>query len=278
MSIPTINSLANRIANADPLDSNSNQEILESLIKMRGEIQSVNNATALEGLDGAILMLNFHLRTEGMGGSELMKVLCRIVQYVQLCLQQSAEVASTKGALNLEDALCLDPVAMVDDMQLGQILLRMGHINEQDINLGLAFGRDRNLLFGEALVQCGKVSPLQVQEGLNYQDTCRRTALAREAGQTKTDKYVREDGQRVIKMSSPDGPDQTLGLRLMTDVMLGAILIRNGKITQKQLDASLLCQRVTGMRLGEALVEAGACTWNQVESAIELQAKLRRCG
>jgi len=278
MPISTINSLANRIASADPLDSTSNQEILEALINMRGVIQSANNATALEGLDGAILMLNFHLRTEGMGGSELMKVLCRIVQYVQLCMLQSAEVASTRGALKLGEARCIDPVAVVGDMQLGQILLSMGHIDEHDINLGLAFGRDRNLPFGEALVQNKKVSQQQVQEALSYQDTCRRTALAREAGQTKADKYVRGDGQRVIKMSSPEGPDQTLGLRLMTDVMLGAILMRDGKITQQQLDSSLLCQRVTGMRLGEALVESGACSWNQVETALELQAKLRRCG
>jgi len=275
MLIPTINEIVSQIASADPFDSKHNLELLESLQALRAELQGMENATALEGLDGGILLLNFHLHTEGEGGRELMAVLQRTLKYVQLNVLQGLEAASTRGAVRFGARGKIDPVGVVHDMQLGQILLSMGYINEDEINASLVLGRETGIPFGEALIQNNVVGEDQVREALSYQQACREAALARKAGQVQLPQRT-SPGQRVIKMSSPDGPDVSLGLKLMTDVMLGEILMRGGVILQKQLDDALLCQRATGVRLGEALVAAGVCHWSDVEGALETQSKLRR--
>lgn len=275
MLIPTINEIVSQLAGADPFDSQHNLELLESLQALRTELQGLENATALEGLDGGILLLNFHLHTEGEGGCELMSVLQRMLKYVQISVLQTLEAASTRGAVRLGGRDKIDPVEVVHDMQLGQILLSMGYISEDDIYASLALGRETGIPFGEALIQNNVVGEAQVRESLCFQQACRDAALTRKAGQVQLPQR-RSPGQRVIKMRSPEGPDVSLGLKLMTDVMLGEILVRGGLIQRWQLNDALLCQRATGVRLGEALVAAGACHWSDVEGALETQAQMRR--
>ena len=65
-------------------------------------------------------------------------------------------------------------------------------------------------------------------------------------------------------------------LRLMSDVLLGEILIERGIISKQQLEHGLSTQRATGMRIGEALVNHGFCGWDQVEMGIRIQGQRRR--
>jgi hypothetical protein len=54
---------------------------------------------------------------------------------------------------------------------------------------------------------------------------------------------------------------------------VGAILVKNGSITQEQLNAALAEQRRTGRKLGDILTSSGAITWLTLAEAIAEQAK-----
>jgi len=264
MSIPQIKTLTASLASLDPLDMHANSQVLGMLKDLRTEIRALNNEAALEGLEGAILMLSFHVRTVGLGGDELMNILRRVVQYLQGCMIQHA---ASSGQM--------DPSTQLDDLQLGQILIRMGYLNEDEVEYCLDYGRDQGIPFGEALLQNRKLGEEQIREALALQDSGRRGAMAMPARQVETEAYARGGGPRVIKMSPSLEDQKGTELKLMTDVMLGEVLMRSQIISQKDLDDALLCQRMTGARLGEALVQSGACLWNDVETALGMQARLR---
>ncbi len=277
MPIPTINVLVTRIARTDPFDSQANLEFLETLKSVRSSLQDSGPPAALEGLDGAILLLHFHVRTEFEGGSELMAVLLRMVKFVQLNLLQGSGATHVPGTMGLEEPMSINPVNVVQDMQLGQILLRMGYVNEDEINECLAYAKGLGIPFGQGLLENNVVGEDPIREALSYQKACREAAVTREAPQVSLP-LRRTEGQRVIKSNSAGDCESGQGLRLLTDVARGELLTRGSVITHQQLEEARLCQRATGVRLGEALVSAGACSWSDVESALNTQAKMRRCG
>jgi len=74
----------------------------------------------------------------------------------------------------------------------------------------------------------------------------------------------------------PDAaPVKEGSLKMVTDQCLGEILIQTGTASAADVAEGLKAQRATGVRIGEALVMLGKVTWEQVESAVRLQQKLR---
>ena len=57
--------------------------------------------------------------------------------------------------------------------------------------------------------------------------------------------------------------------------LLGEIMVQMHLVTRKNLDRALVTQRATDMRIGEALVSIGACTWEQVNQGIAAQQQMR---
>ena len=60
----------------------------------------------------------------------------------------------------------------------------------------------------------------------------------------------------------------------MLDGLLGEVMVRMGMIGRERIDEALLIQRATGARFGEAMVETGAITWEQLNSALSEQKQL----
>ncbi len=69
--------------------------------------------------------------------------------------------------------------------------------------------------------------------------------------------------------------EENTSLKVLTDQCLGEILIQVGAASVEDVSEGLNAQRATGVRIGEALVMLGKVTWDQVESAVRLQQKLR---
>ena len=74
---------------------------------------------------------------------------------------------------------------------------------------------------------------------------------------------------------SSEGSGKSSKLRMVNDQCLGEILRQTGVISEQDVADGLQAQRATGVRIGEALVMLGKATWDQVESAVRLQQKLR---
>jgi hypothetical protein len=57
--------------------------------------------------------------------------------------------------------------------------------------------------------------------------------------------------------------------------LLGEIMLQLRLVTQADLERALVTQRATDMRIGEALVSIGACTWEQVKQGVAAQQQVR---
>jgi hypothetical protein len=60
-------------------------------------------------------------------------------------------------------------------------------------------------------------------------------------------------------------------LRMLNDCLLGEVMIKMGIVSRVELDRALEVQGATGMRIGEALVELGTATWDQIQKALQHQ-------
>jgi hypothetical protein len=63
---------------------------------------------------------------------------------------------------------------------------------------------------------------------------------------------------------------------LVSDMMLGQILLQRGQILEEHIQQALKVQRATSMRIGDVFVKIGACTHAQVQDALNHQASIRR--
>lgn len=57
--------------------------------------------------------------------------------------------------------------------------------------------------------------------------------------------------------------------------LLGEIMLQLRLVKREDLERALVTQRATDMRIGEALVSIGACTWEQVKQGVAAQQQMR---
>jgi len=78
--------------------------------------------------------------------------------------------------------------------------------------------------------------------------------------------------------SSADGeqPPSRTASEVVSDMMLGQILLQRGHILEEHIHQALKVQRATALRMGDILVKIGACPRPAVIEALQHQASLRR--
>ena len=109
----------------------------------------------------------------------------------------------------------------------------------------------------------------QLEAGLNYQDNCRQVVENFAGRKPVTKKDISQKAETVRSLEAN-------GLRLISDVLLGEILIDDGRLTKDQVIGALEVQRATGLRIGEVLVQIGACDWDDVQYGVQVQGQIRR--
>lgn len=331
MSASKLNDLVTRILRSNPVDGKEQKRILRTLNEVRDSLRwSTEQQPIAEYLDAATLLLSYLSHMGHIGGSEVRSVVARLIETAAKVMTEgpeivgSAEAAEAAAAasaavdetflgLMMEEPAAVekdrgdkgkkDPVRVISDMLLGEIMVRMGHIQPEQIELALEVQRRTGLKFGESLVKMGAATWEQVQAGLRYQDGCRQVVenfvdTRKEQGQALVPKVESKRGPKPLELApkpldvgnnqsyTPAGGKKPLdvassgpgpsSLRLMSDVLLGEILIERGIITRPQLEKGLATQRATGMRIGEALVHMGAASWDQIELGIRIQGQMRK--
>ena len=132
----------------------------------------------------------------------------------------------------------------INDMALGEVMVQLGVITPDQIDLGLRHMTHTKKQFGETLVEMGFCTWEAVEQGLNLQRALSCTATEKDP-------------------ESDVGPIQS--------ILLGEMLIGMGKITRGQLDQGLAFQRKMRVRIGAALVALGIITWPDVSEAVKAQ-------
>ena len=62
-------------------------------------------------------------------------------------------------------------------------------------------------------------------------------------------------------------------LRLVSDLFIGELLVRDGSISKDELEKALEFQKVSGDRLGQTLINMGALSWDVIENALREQGR-----
>ena len=147
----------------------------------------------------------------------------------------------------------LSPVGLrvIHEMMLGEVLVQLGVATTQQIDQALAAMASSGKKLGETLLELGTCKNEDIEEALTMQRALSKASSRRKA---KID---------------PGAASKTVGT--VDGVLLGEVLIHYGRIDRNQLEEGLALQRERGGRLGEALVELGYVTWEDVRRSVEIQ-------
>jgi len=276
MSMLQLTALARRVACSNPEDSAEQREIRDRLKEILRSLDREKHEAACESLDGAVLLLDYTSKQGSIGGGEVLKIVERLVNSAHQSLgDEPVQATREPGRGIVLKGGNADAANVIGDMLLGEIMLKRGRILPDHVDQALRVCRSTGMLFGEALVKIGAATWQQVEESLKYQDSCRN--LVQGISERRHPGSSGPIGERKItlKMQSKEETDEK-GLRLMSDVLFGDVLVRNKIVTQEQLDHAIKTRRATGSRLGEELVNLGYCSWTDVDYALQLQGQMRR--
>ncbi len=266
MPVATFYDLAHRIATCPYDDVELQATLLEEVKGIRREWKE-NTTTELGGcMDAAVMLLAFIGELSPNAATESLQLVSRLVC---LTAQNFAEEENRTGSpaelapprfAPLEVAHQPSP-AVEKDVMLGEVLVKLRHVTVEDVQRALIHQRRTGIRLGQALVEIGAVETGQIQEAVEVQNRMRSNG-----------------GPRSLTLRTADEVENPKDseLRLVSDAFLGEILIRQGYIDTSKLDQGMLIQRATGIRIGEALVQNGAITWDQLEEALRLQALARK--
>ena len=146
-------------------------------------------------------------------------------------------------------------IEVINDMLLGELLVELGFVTQDDVDDALEYQIGENCRIGDALVAMGRASLADVETAVHLQDHLHRAAVVR---------------------SIADPNVRSVRAKVLNRMLLGQILLAAGEVTNAQLEEAMRVQRQTeGLHLGEALVQIGATTTEAIEEALELQRAAR---
>lgn len=276
MPVPEITELARRIARSDPENEEEQQELRGLLSELRQRVQGEKAHDVRLRLDSALLLTEYMSTLGTSGGDEILRIVSRLVASLETYFNPAVTIRKPRegeqpfaglvegkrvegtGGLSHEAER---EHALMSDMLLGEILVQFGTINSTDVCSALELQNQKQIRFGDALMELGAATRADVMSAIAYQDTLRREATGRRgpvpAAPLPTFRPLRKD------------------LKLVSDMLLGDLMVKLGTITPEDLEKGLRAHRATGARLGEALVQMGATTWKSVEQALRVQNERR---
>jgi len=290
-----LQAITRRVSCSDPLDREEQTQVLDQLGNVLRSIDRAQFRGACECLDGAMLLLTYMAHMGDVGGREILEIIERLLRSAHDALLDpdgaTNATVMTPGRGHVIASNGSDGAAVLEDMLLGEVMLKRGMILSDHIDDALRVSQAARIQFGQALVKIGAATPDQVEEGLKYQDHCRRLAhgdtgsrttgpLDVAGGAPGSGLRLQSDGPSAGGPSAGAGADADVDpndkLRLISEILLGDLMVQNEIITQDQLEVALRDQRATGLRLGEMLVSLGYATWPDVDYGIQLQTQQRR--
>lgn len=188
----------------------------------------------------------------------------------------------------------------MSDLYLGDILVRIGALNREQVEDVLQVQVHTGKRFGEIVVETGLATAEDVELALDLQSGAGDGQAESEPAPPRTSAPASQPQEPPPALASgpesvrsplrmadparaglggaprgPQGPAPAPDLPAFTDLLLGEMLLKREKIDEAQLESALAIQRATGKRVGEALVQIGAIGWKDLDIAIRQQRKAR---
>jgi hypothetical protein len=311
MSLPEITALCRVLARSDANDARQQERNLERLHELESYLKASANPGMTACLETAAVLMEHLAQGTRPDPKDLLDLTCRVMATVEKhwsgedpdaaiarALYAPAETlddiaaafeppptriirsavhgakATAFGGVELEEAQrrieTLKRTPRINEMVLGELLVELGHVTAENIREAIEEQAESGLLLGQLLQQRGLVTAEKIEDTVKLQRQLR--------AQTTLDSVLKSTAKKLsgelkigLKGDRSGGPSDK-----SSDTLLGAILLRQGAITNAQLDQCLSIQRASGLRLGETLVEMGATNWQTIERAVDLQKRLRQ--
>jgi len=235
-------------------------ELHDTLVEARNDPRRPNLGEMVGLLDGAIAMSR---ALPGFPPPAIPEVRHHLFELVKILGRAAtgefdpAPERAVEPAPEVEPAAPEEPVEeragayrAVEDgnaIVLGEILSQLGFVSPEEVSLAVNAQASTGKRMGEILIETGMISVGDLKTALNLQQHLARNTLV----EARTGKLVDE-------------------------WHLGRILLRSGVIDEATLDRALDLQLQSGLRIGEALVELSAATWDQISEAVRIQSQERR--
>jgi hypothetical protein len=144
------------------------------------------------------------------------------------------------------------PSTVLGQALIGEILIKLGLVTHEGIEQALEHQRQYGGRIGDVLLRTGAVSEAEMESAAQLQRLIHRQVAEEALAETAP---------------GPAAPQP----EMVGGAKLGQILQGRGLITREQLIAGLRIVQTTGCRIGEALVQTGAATWEQIDAAVAAQ-------
>lgn len=250
MSLARFQEIVQRLTEADTWDQDALAKVGEELGELE-ELVAQLKRPDLDGLlDGAILLVGLVPRLDPIEAEDCQRMVVRLVQ-IALRRLKALKNARMKD-LARRKARAKEPPR--PGMALGDVLIQLGFITPEDLEIALVQAAERGCMLGEALVAMGKVE---------REDVARAVFL--------------QKSLQPAKKKSPEGEEDADGKQQegVNDILLGEALLRRGWINPEELLAALRFHEERKIRIGSALIQLGYSTREQVQQALSWQTEMR---
>lgn len=266
MGFQEIADLARSVATADVKDPLQLGQILQQLQQVWRDQTEHGSTAEIDGyFETAAELAQVLAQDRPLTVEEILTLITRLVARIECAVARAGIPRKAGGVvLKLPDQVEESDLRLVgtsggpilNDMALGSLMVQLGTLTEEQLDEALDAQRGSGLRIGEVAVQRGYSTAEQIEEVTELQRHLREHSRA---GQSRGEAMGIED--------EPIERDRSL---------LGEILVWTGAITREQLGQGLLARRASGVRLGEALVQIGACGWSAIRQAVRTQERMRQ--
>ena len=313
MSFPELTAFSRQLKDSDPKDRDEHRSNLDRVREIAAYLRTKDLGELVSCLNASEHLIEGLSVSSGVVDPELMhRLACRLIDAVEVGLEElmppappvevetevpmpdldsfaigdddRGEAASTES--NRVDSTALRPeFPEINDMVLGRMLVELGHVTRQQVAEALRMHRSQGMAIGECLLMIGATSPERLLETLRIQEKVR--GLDGGSG-ASADKGMSPAQQAAAQaMAAMGGPVNTAAnpspkpkqanaaMRVTKDIFIGEVLLGAEMIDNDQLEKAMHVHHHTGTRVGEALVQMGALTEDDIESGLELQRQLR---
>jgi hypothetical protein len=251
MTDTTLKHLAAQLVRSNLRNPEAQELIHHRLLGARDRIAAIDKN--LSGcLDAAAVLTRSICKIDDGAAEELQKMVVRLVKLVsETCERLDQPEGSSEDGAQLSPAPPEEGLQTLNELTIGGVLVQLGLVTEQQVDAALQVSMGTSDRLGDVLVKQGLVSRVDVE---------RAQGLRMAMSQTKPTEPAEKEPATDL------GPVQA--------ILFGEILLRSGKIDQEQLDRALALKAENGARMGEALVETGAISWQDVSQAVHIQESL----
>lgn len=157
------------------------------------------------------------------------------------------------------------------DILIGDLMVKAGVISSVQLDEAVKLAGNKHLQLGQMLIMAGHISPRDLQAAVDAQSMLRDRAMDQNMA-TRCLKIACKTGMNFVDVFRDQDGAKTTGA---VSNKLGELLLESNLIDREQFGKSMQRSLATGLPLGRILVLNGALSETILNTALEIQVRLR---